>query len=31
MQMEVVKVALKLEEEGTVVIPGRGGGGDELV
>ncbi|MDX2493530.1 MAG: flagellar motor switch protein FliG [Desulfuromusa sp.] len=31
MQMEVVKVALKLEEEGSVVIPGRGGGGDELV
>ncbi len=31
MQMEVVKVALKLEEEGTLVIPGRGGGGDELV
>ena len=31
MQMEVVKVALKLEEEGTIVIPGRGGGGDELV
>lgn len=31
MQMEIVKVALKLEEEGTVVIPGRGGGGDELV
>lgn len=30
-QMEVVKVALKLEEEGTIVIPGRGGGGDELV
>ncbi len=31
MQMEVVKVALKLEEEGTIVIPGRGGSGDELV
>lgn len=31
MQMEVVKVAMKLEEEGTIVIPGRGGGGDELV
>ncbi len=31
MQMEIVKVALKLEEEGTLVIPGRGGGGDELV
>jgi len=31
MQMEIVKVALKLEEEGSVVIPGRGGGGDELV
>ncbi len=31
MQMEVVKVALKLEEDGSVVIPGRGGGGDELV
>ncbi|NOQ50903.1 MAG: flagellar motor switch protein FliG [Desulfuromonadaceae bacterium] len=31
MQMEVVKVALKLEEDGTIVIPGRGGGGDELV
>jgi flagellar motor switch protein FliG len=31
MQMEVVKVALRLEEEGSVVIPGRGGGGDELV
>ena len=31
MQMEVVKVALKLEEEGTIVIPGRSGGGDELV
>ncbi len=31
MQMEVVKVALKLEEDGTLVIPGRGGGGDELV
>ena len=31
MQMEVVKVAMKLEEEGSVVIPGRGGGGDELV
>lgn len=30
MQMEVVKVALKLEEEGTIVIPGRGGR-DELV
>lgn len=30
MQMEVVKVALKLEEEGTIVIPGRGTG-DELV
>lgn len=30
MQMEVVKVALKLEEDGSVVIPGRGGG-DELV
>ncbi len=31
MQMEVVKVAMRLEEEGSVVIPGRGGGGDELV
>lgn len=31
MQMEVVKVALKLEEDGSIVIPGRGGGGDELV
>jgi len=31
MQMEIVRVALKLEEEGAVVIPGRGGGGDELV
>ncbi len=31
MQMEIVKVALKLEEDGTLVIPGRGGGGDELV
>ncbi len=31
MQSEVVKVAMKLEEEGTIVIPGRGGGGDELV
>lgn len=31
MQTEVVKVAMKLEEDGTVVIPGRGGGGDELV
>lgn len=31
LQMEIVKVALKLEEEGTLVIPGRGGGGDELV
>ena len=31
MQMEIVKVALKLEEEGSLVIPGRGGGGDELV
>ncbi len=31
MQMEVVKVALKLEEEGTIVIPGRGGSSDELV
>ncbi len=31
MQMEIVKVALKLEEDGALVIPGRGGGGDELV
>jgi len=31
MQTEVVKIAMKLEEEGTIVIPGRGGGGDELV
>ena len=31
MQMEVVKVALKLEDEGSLVIPGRGGTGDELV
>ncbi len=31
MQSEVVRVALKLEEEGTIVIPGRGGSGDELV
>ncbi|MCF6179857.1 MAG: flagellar motor switch protein FliG [Geopsychrobacter sp.] len=31
MQMEIVKVALKLEEDGSLVIPGRGGGGDELV
>ena len=31
MQMEVVKVALRLEEDGSIVIPGRGGGGDELV
>lgn len=30
MQMEIVKVALKLEEEGSLVIPGRGGQ-DELV
>lgn len=30
MQMEIVKVALRLEEEGTLVIPGRGGQ-DELV
>ena len=32
MQMEVVKVALKLEEEGTIVYPGTGWrAGDELV
>ncbi len=31
MQMEIVKIAMKLEEEGSLVIPGRGGGGDELV
>jgi flagellar motor switch protein FliG len=30
MQMEIVKVALKLEEDGALVIPGRGGQ-DELV
>jgi flagellar motor switch protein FliG len=31
MQQNIVKIAMKLEEDGQLVIPGRGGQGDVLV